>query len=163
VKIGAKYPTVEHERASMAIVNFFCKVPDVEAVILTGSCARGKATKDSCLDIMVLLPRKASVSKRSELERRWSDFYGNSAVFDKLRGVGKYSHVDLDFVDGCFVPKPRGWTSGPDEFELEIGNTLVYSVPLWERGDYFERLKARWLPYYDEKLRQERLARAGAS
>jgi hypothetical protein len=66
--------------------------------------------------------------------------------------------VDLDFVDGCFVPKTRGWTSGPDEFELEIGNSLVYSVLLWERGDRFERLKARWLPYYDEKLRGERLA-----
>ena len=51
---------------------------------------------------------------------------------DKLRRVGRYSHVDLDFVDGCFVPKTRGWTSGPDEFELEIGNTLVYSVLLWE-------------------------------
>jgi predicted nucleotidyltransferase len=158
VKIGAKYPTVEHERASNAIVNFFSKVPDVEAVILTGSCARGKATKDSCLDIMVLLPRKASVSKRSKLERRWSDFYENSAVFSNLRRVGRYSHVDLDFVDGCLVPKPRGWTSGPDEFELEIGNTLVYSVSLYERGRYFKRLKARWLPYYDEELRQERLA-----
>jgi predicted nucleotidyltransferase len=158
VRIEAKYPTIEHERASKAIVNFFSKVPDVEAVILTGSCARGKATKDSCLDMMVLLPRKASARKRSELERRWSDFYENSAVFDKLRRVGRYSHVDLDFVDGCFVPKARGWTSGPDEFELEIGNTLVYSVPLWERGDRFKRLKAMWLPYYDEKLRQKRLA-----
>ena len=45
MRIGAKYPTVEHERASKAIVNFFSKVPDVEAVILTGSCARGKPQK----------------------------------------------------------------------------------------------------------------------
>jgi predicted nucleotidyltransferase len=159
LKIGTKYPTVEHEQASRAIVNFFSKVPDVEAVILTGSCARAKATKDSCLDIVVLVPRKASVSK-SELERRWSGLYENDAVFDKLRSVGRYSHVDLDFTDGCFVPKPRGWTSGPDEFELEIGNTLVYSVPLWERADRFERLRAKWLPYYDEELRKERLAAA---
>lgn len=66
--------------------------------------------------------------------------------------------MDLDFVDGCFVPTPRDWTSGPDEFELEIGNTLVYSVSLCERGPYFKRLKAKWLPYHDEELRQERLA-----
>lgn len=158
MKIGAKYPTVEHEQASRAIVNFFSKVPDVEAVILTGSCARGKAKKDSCLDITVLLPQKASIHKRSELERRWSEMYENDAVFDKLRKAGRYSHVDLNFVDGCFVPKSHSWTSGPDEFELEIANTLAYSVPLWEHGDYFERLQARWLPYYDEELRQERLA-----
>jgi predicted nucleotidyltransferase len=158
VKIGTKYPTVEHEQASRAIVNFFSKVPDVEAVILTGSCARGKATKDSCLDIMILLPQKALVRKRAELEHRWSNMYENNAVFDRLQKVGRYSQVDLNFVDGCFVPKPRGWTSGPDEFELEIGNTLVNSVPLWERSDCVERLKAKWLPYYDEELRQERLA-----
>jgi hypothetical protein len=66
--------------------------------------------------------------------------------------------VDLNLGDGCFVPKPRDWTSGPDEFELEIGNSLVYSVPLGERDDCFSRLKAKWLPYYDEGLRRERLA-----
>lgn len=157
MKIGAEYPTVEHELASKAIVNLFSEVPDIEAVILTGSCARGKAAKDSCLDMIVLLPPKALVHRKSKLERQWSDLYENSAVFDRLRRVGRYSHVDLDFIDGGFVPKPRGWTSGPDEFELEIGNTLVYSVPLWERSDYFKLLKARWLPYYDEELRKERL------
>jgi hypothetical protein len=41
---------------------------------------------------------------------------------------------------------------------LEIGNTLVYTVPLWQRSDYFDSLKAQWLPYYSEVLRQERLA-----
>jgi predicted nucleotidyltransferase len=158
VKVRANYPTVEHERASKVIVNFFSKLSDIEAVILTGSCARGKGTKDSCLDIMVLLPRKTSLHTKSDLIRRWNDFYESDAAFAELREIGRYSHVDLDFVDGCFIPKPRGWTSGPDEFELEVGNTLVYSVPLWEKDDYFKRLKAKWLPYYDEKLRQSRLA-----
>jgi hypothetical protein len=95
-----------------------------------------QAARDSCLDFLVLL--------RPE-------------VFRALLQVGKYSHVDLDFIDGRFVPKPRGWTSGPDEFELEIGNTLVYAVPLWQRDDYYDSLKAQWLPYYSEALRQERL------
>jgi hypothetical protein len=31
-------------------------------------------------------------------------------------------------------------------------------VPLWERADRFERLRAKWLPYYGEELRKERLA-----
>jgi predicted nucleotidyltransferase len=157
MKIGAKYPTFEHEQASNAIVDFFSSVSRVQAVILGGSCARGEATEDSCLDIIVLLPEKASTREKSALQRRWRRFYEKAAVFDRLRGVGRYSHVDLDFSDGCFAPEPRGWTSGPDEFELEIGNTLLYSVPIWERGGHFKRVKARWLPYYDDHLRQERL------
>jgi len=39
-----------------------------------------------------------------------------------------------------------------------IGNLLTYSVPLWQGSDYFTRLKQRWLPYYDDGLRQQRLA-----
>jgi hypothetical protein len=72
--------------------------------------------------------------------------------------VGKYAEVDLEFSDGDFVPKSRGWTTGPDDFELQIGNALVYSVPLLEKGEYFQQLKERWLPYYNEALRRERLA-----
>jgi hypothetical protein len=39
-----------------------------------------------------------------------------------------------------------------------VGNFLVYSVPLWQGSDYYERLQQQWLPYYDETLRLERLA-----
>ena len=59
-----KYPTVEHERASEAIVDFFSKSPGIGAVILTGSCAREKAAHDSCLDIVILmLPETFSTKK----------------------------------------------------------------------------------------------------
>lgn len=152
------YTTIEHERASKAIVAFFSSFPEVEAVMLVGSCARSKASRDSCLDITILVPPKVSLTKKTALEQQWSSFYETEDVFKKLRKVGKYSHVDLGFSDGEFTPKPRGWTSEPDEFELEIGNTLVYSVPLWKRGDFLKRLKDKWLPYYNEALRHERLA-----
>jgi predicted nucleotidyltransferase len=157
MKIEAQYPTVEHERAAEAIKAFFSSLPDVEAVMLVGSCARGKASVDSCLDITVLVSPKAFAAKRIMLEQQWSSFYETADVFKTLQKVGKYSHVDLTFIDGCFAPKPRDWTSGPDEFELEIGNALVYSVSLWEHSNYLSRLKNRWLPYYDEVLRKERL------
>jgi len=153
----AEYPTIEHERASKVIASFFSKQPYVDAVLLIGSCARGKATRDSCLDILVLVSPKVPSTRRSSLEQQWDDLYGTDVAFKKLLGVGKYSHVDLEFVNGCFAPKPRGWTSGPDEFELDIGNTLVYNVPLFERGNRLRQLKAKWLPYYDETLRLERL------
>ncbi|MGQ0551242.1 MAG: hypothetical protein ACT4PY_16405 [Armatimonadota bacterium] len=69
-----------------------------------------------------------------------------------------YGEVDLEFGEGQFAPKPRGWTTGPDDFEPQIGNTLVYSVPLLENGEYLQQLKGQWLPYYDEARRRMRLA-----
>ena len=74
-----------------------------------------------------------------------------------MEAVGKYAEVHLDFIDGAFAPQERDFTSGPDGFELGIGNALVYSLPLWLGSDYFMELKARWLPYYSEELRAERL------
>ena len=154
----AAYPTVEHQRAAEAIVGAFSQHPDTEAVILVGSCARGKARWDSCLDVMILVLPEVPAARRAELERWWEDLYQAEPAFHALRRLARFSHVDLEFVDGCFVPGAHGWTTGPDEFELEVGNTLVYSAPLWERGDYLQRLKAQWLPYYGEEMRQERLA-----
>ena len=37
----AGYPSVEHERAAERIVALFARQPDVSAVLLTCSCARG--------------------------------------------------------------------------------------------------------------------------
>jgi len=157
MRIQARYPTVEHGKASEAVVDFFSKCSDIEAVILKGSCARGKASRDSCVDIAVLLQPKFFSKRKDDLEQKWNKFYESTEIFKSLQKVGKYADVHLDFIDGNFRPKPRSWTSGPDEFELEIGNSLVYTVPLLVHSDYFSQLKAKWLPYYDEKLRGERL------
>ena len=124
---------------------------------LTNSCARGKASRDSCLDVAVLVQTDVIPAEKAALERRWQEFYGQKAVFKTLMEVGKYSEVHLDLIDGNFAPLPREWTAGPDAFEVEIGNYLVYSAPLWKNGDYLDRLKAKWLPYYGEDLRRERL------
>jgi hypothetical protein len=151
------YPTPEHERAALAIVEEFSGLAQVEAVLLVGSCARGKATHDSCLDITVLLRPDLAPEVRAGLDLHWRDV-SSAPALQELQRVGKYSHVDLEFCDGRFVPRTRGWTSWPDEFELEIGNTLAYSTPLWDRGEYLPRLKQRWLPYYGDEVRQARLA-----
>ncbi len=157
VKIRAKYPTTEHEKAAEATMSFFAGQPGVESVNLTCSCARGKASQDSCVDIAVLISPNLTEECRSALEERWNDFYKSEGVFHTLHQVGAFSHVDLEFITGEFTIPYHGWTSGPDAFELEIGNYLVYTVPLWQRGDRFERLRAEWLPYYNETLRRERL------
>ena len=152
------YPTPEHQRAAEAIVEFFTAIPEIETVCLTCSCARGKASRDSCLDMLVLGRPEAMSGVQVDIEKVWDEFYTTASVFQKLAAVGKYAHVDLEFSDGRFAPMPRGWTSGPGEFELVIGNYLVYSVPLYQKNDYFDELKVKWLPYYDETLRRERLS-----
>ncbi len=151
------YPTAEHERAAQAITQAFARLEQVEAVLLVGSCARGKASRDSCLDITILTSSDLPASVRAGLELHWRDL-NQEEVFQQLRAVGRYSHADLDFCDGRFLPHDRGWTDWPDGFELEIGNTLAYSVPLWDRGRCLARLKERWLPYYGDGVRQTRLA-----
>lgn len=153
----AAYPTLQHEQAAGRVVEFFALRSDVQAVLLTRSCARGKATRDSCLDIAVLLKPEVLEANGHALEQAWATVYQTDPAFQALQAVGKYSHLDLELVNGRFEPGYHGWTSGPDEYELAIGNLLAYSVPLWEQGDYLGQLKSQWLPYYGEDLRRERL------
>jgi hypothetical protein len=152
-----RYPTAEHEAAAQHIVEFFSRDDDLDAVLLVNSCARGKATRDSCLDLVVLARPETLRSRRSELEAGWAELNATSPAIAALARVGRNSVVHLDFVDGVFVPYERNEASGPDDFELWIGNYVAYSVPLWEGTGYFAELRRQWLPYYDEALRHARL------
>jgi hypothetical protein len=151
------YPTTAHERAADTIVEYFENRGYVDAVLLTNSCARGKATPDSCLDIAVLVQPHAAIP---EIERVWEAFYGSEPVFDQLKGVGRFAEVHLDIIPGEYKTGERNWTGGPDSFELEIGNHLAYSVPLCQRNDRYLQLRSQYLPYYDDALRSARLAMA---
>ena len=48
------YPSSEHRNAAEAITAYFGAQSGVDAVLLVGSTARGKAGRDSCLDVTVL-------------------------------------------------------------------------------------------------------------
>lgn len=154
------YPTDAHRRAAETTVEILSQWPEVEAVVLTCSCARGKASKDSCLDMIALVRPDALSARRSGFEDRWGSLVNSVEAFTELARVGAYSNTELDFTDGCFEPRPRDYCSGPDSFELEIGNAYAYTVPLWERSSYFRDLRSMWLPYYGEDLRRQRLAKA---
>lgn len=160
MNIHPTYPTLEHARAADAIVTFFSQQADVDAVLLTCSCARGKASKDSCLDIAILVNPDTFSDAKPRLEKAWEAFHAREPRFRDLLSVGKYSQVDLEFTNGIFREPEHHWTSGADAFELEIGNTLAYTVTLWEANDRLQQLKRQWLPYYDEALRKERLQMA---
>jgi predicted nucleotidyltransferase len=151
------YPTKLHKLATEAIVKYFSNDKRVTAIILTGSCTRGKATKDSCIDITLLISDSRDYHT---IDEKFEKFYKTNKISRKLEKAGKFAHVDLNISDGNFKPGCQGWTTAPDEFELEIGNTLVYSIPLFERGDFLRKLKRKWLPYYNEKLRKQRLTMA---
>lgn len=153
-----RYPTAEHEAAAAEIVDHFSRTAGVDAVLLVNSCARGKATRDSCLDVVVLARPAVMRDRADELQARWDALHESSPAIEALRGVGRKSVVHLDFVDGAFAPGTRNEVAGPDDFELQIGNFLAYSVPLWEGSGYFSELRRAWLPYYEDELRDARLA-----
>lgn len=154
------YPTPQHEGAARAIVDFFSRQAAVDSVLLVGSTARGKAGPDSCLDILVLCQPDQYAEHHKHLWQVWESEYGSNPAYAAMLKVGAFSHVDLDFSNGVFDPSQHhhGWTSGADPFELEVGNYVRYAQPLLEKGAYFQELRARWLPYYSEELRQHRLA-----
>ncbi len=77
----AAYPSPTHQEAAESATAFFSGHPDVDAVLLTCSCARGKATKDSCVDIAVLLPEDLADGKKDRLSSAWDSYYQREAVF----------------------------------------------------------------------------------
>jgi hypothetical protein len=154
---GPSYPTPEHERAAEAVVAWFEQRPETQAVLLTNSCARGKATRDSCLDLLVL----AETESVAKVEAAWKRFAGASDEIGELAAAGRWAEVHLDVVDGVFDVRPIEHEL--DWLEIQVGNALAYSVPLLERGERLAQLRREWLPFYDDELRAERLSAARAS
>jgi predicted nucleotidyltransferase len=154
------FPSPLHEEATKAIVNHFRGKPLVKAVLLTNSCARGKATKDSCVDMTVVHDPAISSKEYGEMQKSLEEYLAKEPVFELLKKVGKYSEMEVDFTNGLIDVSTykRGATTGPDQFELAVGNPFAYSAILWEADSYFRDLRNSWLPYYGEELRQQRLA-----
>lgn len=155
--LQASYPTPEHQAAADVITDFFVSNYKIDAILLVNSCARGKATRDSCLDIVMLAKPDFSRSQLKVLEAGWLELEKTDRTIQELYKTGKYSVVHPDFIHGVFVPYEQDESAGPDNFEVQVGNFLAYSVPLWEGSDYFTQLKQQWLPYYGDELRQQRL------
>ncbi len=151
-----EFPTSIHRRAAEAIVDFSMGLP-VEAVLLVNSCARGTATPESDLDIALLIDPELTARQRQLLDHAWCQQYENDSVFRELERLSRFARVHLDLFDGRWVAEPWDDGGGPDAFEIEIGNQVAYAVPLWERSSAFADLRTRWLPYYKESLREERL------
>ncbi len=156
---NATFPTSLHQQAATVVLEQYRRDPRIEAVLVVNSCARGHATPASDLDMLILVEPVAFAAHREELEAAWLELRGTHPVLRALGDASRFSAIHLDFADGQFpVPAPWDDGGGPDDFDLAIGNAVAYSAPLWERSSFYSDLRARWLPFYAEPLRQERLA-----
>jgi predicted nucleotidyltransferase len=152
------FPIPAHQAVAETIVDFFRGKAGVDAVLLVNSCARGMGTPESDLDVAILVDPALPVKARSQLEQEWQGEYASQKVFQHFRASGRFTGVHLDLIDAQYQPTVWDDGGGPDGFELEIGNQVAYSLPLWAGSRAFADLKAQWLPYYSEELRQERVA-----
>ena len=154
------YPTPDHEAAAVYATEFFSRQKSVDSVWLTCSCARGSAEPASCVDIAAVVPPGTSRAARQQLGAAWAEHSQGSPVLAALARHGRYAGVHMEVIDGQLLEHRHHHDvcSGPDEFELEIGNFVQYSVPLHERVPRLAELRREWLPYYSEELRERRLA-----
>jgi predicted nucleotidyltransferase len=157
------FPTPLHQEATETIVHFCQRLPSVDAVLMVNSLARGQGTPQSDLDMVVLVPAGVLASERVELEAEWTAFRHNDPTLQRFHQSGRFAHVHLDFIDGVYTSEVWDEGGGPDAFEIEVGNHVFYSAPLWEATSAFADLQARWLPYYEESLRQDRLRMVAAA
>jgi len=150
-----RFPTEAHQRAAEIAADYFRAQANVDTVLIVNSCARGQATPESDLDMAILV--RQGTERIAERERAWMDFMTRTPELNAFIHSGRFTQIHLDVVDGTFHPSVWDDGGGPDSFEIEVGNRIAYSAPFGEVGPYFRSLQARWLPYYDENLRQQRL------
>jgi hypothetical protein len=97
-----RYPTPQQERGAQAVLTWFAQQPATQVVLLTNSCARGKATADSCLDLLVLAPTESVAG----LGAAWTRVAAASSELAELAAAGRWAELHLDVADGVFVARP---------------------------------------------------------
>jgi predicted nucleotidyltransferase len=158
------FPTESYRKALTKTVEYFREYRGVYAVVLTGSLARGKAAEGSCIDLFVFLSTKHLRLLPSTVDSRikaYSRLGGKVCYYEgRVEGGIQFGdvRVDVGFTDGNFNgTHVCSFDITREEIETTIGNLLVYSVPLYESGSHFQRLKQKYLPFYDDSLREVRL------
>ncbi|MBL8097121.1 MAG: nucleotidyltransferase domain-containing protein [Anaerolineales bacterium] len=151
------FPTEAHARVAEAIKRTFAADAAVDTILITNSCARGRATPESDLDLVLLVKAGLPSEGVRALESRWAGFMAQDAAVLAYLHTGQYAHIHADVITGVYTPTIWDDGGGPDAFELEIGNHVAYSAPLTSPGPTFQSLRARWLPYYEDRLQAARL------
>jgi predicted nucleotidyltransferase len=152
-----RFPTALHQEVADLARNFFSSHASVDTILVVNSCARGRAVAGSDLDMAVLIIPTAPSQEVQSLTMKWQQFMATDPKVHRFRSTGRFTQVHVDVFDGRMMPTVWDDGGGPDSFEIEIGNRVVYGAPLGEVGAYFRQLQSHWLPYYEEELRLSRL------
>lgn len=134
-------------------------IAGVDTVLVVNSCARGQAVRESDLDFAILVTPDVQPAEISRMENDWQAYSQAQPAVIKYKRSNQFAHLHLDIVDGNYTPGTVQNGEPVDDFEIEIGNQICYSAPMHRAGSYFQTLQGKWLPYYDEELRRQRLQR----
>ena len=152
------FPTKLHQDAAEIVRDYFKNVPETDTVLVVNSCARGQAVPESDLDFAILVSPETTEAQINIIHTAWQTFSGSQPAILKYKQSNPYAHLHLDIIDGNYIPAIVEPGEPGDSFEIEIGNQIGYSASMNTAGPYFLELQHKWLPYYDEALRSERLA-----
>jgi predicted nucleotidyltransferase len=152
------FPTKLHQNAAELVRDYFLNISNVDTVLIVNSCARGQAIPESDLDVAILVKPKTTKKEIRKIELDWQTYYNNQPVFLEYKNLNRFAHLHLDIIDGNYTPMILEIGAASDNFEIEIGNQICYSAPMNNAGSYFRELQNKWLPYYNEELRLERLS-----
>jgi hypothetical protein len=151
------FPTKLHQDAAELVRDHFLVIPGVDTVLVVNSCARGQAVSGSDLDFAVLMEPGTKPGKIRNIENAWQIYSETQPAIIKYKQSNQFAHLHLDIIDGNYVPMDIKNGEPIDYFEIEIGNQVCYAAPMDKTGSYFRALQNKWLPYYNEELRLQRL------
>ncbi len=151
------FPTQLHQDTAALVRDYFWNIPNVDTVLVVNSCARGQAAPESDLDFAILVKPDTTPTEIRNIEKAWLNYSETQPTFLKYKGSNQFALLHLDIIDGKYTPTILEIGVASDFFEIEIGNQICYSAPMDNGGLYFKELQNKWLPYYDEELRRQRL------
>lgn len=153
----AKFPTKQHQDAAELIKDYFSAISKVDTVLVVNSCARAQAVPESDLDFAILVKPGTTVNEIKNIDTGWLVYSATQPTILEYKQSTPFAHLHLDIIDGNYIPATIEVGEPIDYFEIEIGNQICYSAPMGDAGDYFQELRKKWLPYYGNGLRLERL------
>jgi predicted nucleotidyltransferase len=151
------FPTIVHQDTAELVRDYFLTIPNVDTVLVVNSCARGQAVPESDLDFAVLVKPETTVTAIKNIETDWLKYVVKQPTFLNYKKSNQFAQLHLDIIDGNYTPTILEIGVASDYFEIEIGNHICYSAPIDNAGPYFKELQKKWLPYYNEELRLQRL------
>jgi predicted nucleotidyltransferase len=151
------FPTALHREAANVVKSYFSPISAVDTVLIVNSCARGQAVAESDLDLAILVKPLTTAAEIKKLEAAWFTYLKTEPTILRYTQSGPFAHLHVDIVDGKYIPAVIETGEPIDYFEIEIGNQVCYSVPMEKAGSYFKELQNKWLPYYNDELRLQRL------